>query len=173
MAKNSVNKGKHVSYKSKSKKKNASLKISFLVILMLIICGILVYIFRDSIFNTSNISSTFSDISNPEKVITSNTTIQESLKKAVGAEYLEIENLDIRYTDSGAYSVGATIRNISSQSYQNIPLILTLLDKDNNIIATLNCYIDDIEANSNIQVYSIIKKDLSNFSNYSLSLNNN
>ena len=44
MAKNSVNKGKHVSYKSKSKKKNASLKISFLVILMLIICGILVYI---------------------------------------------------------------------------------------------------------------------------------
>lgn len=173
MTKNSVNKGKHVSYKSKSKKKNASLKISFLVILMLIICGILVYIFRDSIFNTSNISSTVSDISNPEKVITFNTTIQESLKKAVGAEYLEIENLDIRYTDLGACSVCATIRNISSQSYQNIPLTLTLFDKDNNIIATLNCYIDDIDANSNIQVYSVIKKDLSNFSNYSLSLNNN
>ena len=48
-----------------------------------------------------------------------------------------------------------------------------LFDKDNNIIATLNCYIDDIEANSSIQMYSVIKKDLSNFSNYSLSLNNN
>ncbi|MDO4381732.1 MAG: hypothetical protein Q4C39_01475 [Clostridia bacterium] len=69
--------------------------------------------------------------------------------------------------------MGTTIRNISSQSYQNIPLILTLFDKDNNIIATLNCYIDDIEANSSIQMYSVIKKDLSNFSNYSLSLNNN
>lgn len=93
MAKNSVNKGKHVSYMSKSKKKNASLKISFLVILMLIICGILVYIFRDSIFNTSNISSTVSDISNPEKVITSNTTIQESLKKLLEQNTLKSRTL--------------------------------------------------------------------------------
>ena len=93
MAKNIVNKVKHVSYKSKSKKKNASLKISFLVILMLIICGILVYIFRDSIFNTSNISSTVSDISNPEKVITSNTTIQESLKKLLEQNTLKSRTL--------------------------------------------------------------------------------
>ena len=45
MEKNSTNKGKHVSYNSKSNKKNTSLKISFLVILMLIVCGMLVYKF--------------------------------------------------------------------------------------------------------------------------------
>lgn len=166
MVKNGANKGKHVSYETKSNKKNSSLKMFINVILIIVICGILIWIFKDSFSNTfSNLSKTSSTVNS-----LNNTSHQESIsnvssaKKVENLETVEISNFEMdSYADQTKISI--MLNNNSSENIEDLNLNVFLLDEsENTVVTTFELYVNKIPANGTKTLTINSKEDLSHVS---------
>ncbi len=88
----------------------------------------------------------------------------------IGAEYLEITGVDINSDGSKLSTVSSKLKNLSNKEYENINIRITLFDKDDNEITFLDYKIDKLEANEETSTYASLKRDLSNFGSYSITL---
>lgn len=162
MEKHKTNKGKHVSYGTKSNKKNSSLKMFITVILIIVICGILIWIFKDSFSNTfSNLSKT----SSTENSL-NNTSHQESINNVSSAKKVEnLETVEISNFEMDSYpeqtKISIMLNNTSSENIEDLNLNVFLLDESKNTVATFELYVNKIPANGTKTLTINSKEDLS------------
>jgi len=136
-------------------------KKKFFIILFFTILLIILFVFRDnliSLFYNSDIVTTESSAiildSQPE------TTVSESfIKTVLGAEYLEVSAFTLNCL-SNSSEVSASIKNNSTETHNNLNLIITFLDENSNIVTTLNCPIKSIEPNEEKSTYGIVDLNL-------------
>ena len=149
--------------------------ILFIVLLCLIIFTLL-FIYKNELINLFYKPNTSTETPN-KKVITlpndtqSNLPSEEFIETITGAEYLEISAFTLDCS-SNKSEVTASIKNTSSQVHNNLNILITFLDENNNIVTTLTCPIKSIEPNEIKHTYGIVNLDLSNCTNYEVSLLN-
>lgn len=149
--------------------------ILFIVLLCLIIFTLL-FIYKNELINLFYKPNTITETPN-KKVITlpndtqSNLPSEEFIETITGAEYLEISAFTLDCS-SNKSEVTASIKNTSSQVHNNLNILITFLDENNNIVTTLTCPIKSIEPNEIKHTYGIVNLDLSNCTNYEVSLLN-
>lgn len=173
--------GKH-SYNRKSKNKDSIEKeksgnkriLTIVLLSIFLIVAILVSIFfiykyylKDILVNSNNTLDQENLGSYYEPTKKANT--EESLT-VTGAEYLEITGLYLNTDNPNISTVAAKLKNTTNISYDNVSLRITLLDKDDNVITSLDYKINNIEANGEASTFAAVKQDLSNCVNYSISL---
>ena len=146
----------------------------FLIILLFILALILLLIFKNKIINLFYKSTTVATTTNENVIISSNTestdaSAKKTKKTVIGANYLEILSFNLNYSLNNS-EVSSSIKNNSSETHNNLNLLITFLDKNNNIITTLNCPIKSIEPNETKHTYGIVDLDLSNYAHYEISL---
>ena len=152
-----------------------SKNIIFIVLLCLIIF-ILLFIFKNELINLFYKSNTVAETTN-KKIITlpddtqSDLPSEEFIETITGAEYLEISAFTLDCS-SNKSEVTASIKNNSSEIYNDLNILITFLDENNNIVTTLTCPIKSIEPNEIKHTYGIVNLDLSNCTNYEVSLLN-
>lgn len=96
----------------------------------------------------------------------------EEIVKVEGADYLEITQFHV-IPDSELSTVSATFKNTSDQVCENINLLITLYDDNNEEITSLNYSIDKIEANGETLAHAAVKRDLSNCTTCTVALRKN
>ena len=96
----------------------------------------------------------------------------EEIVKVEGADYLEITQFHV-IPDSELSTVSATFKNTSDQVCENINLLITLYDDNNEEITSLNYNIDKIEANGETLAHAAVKRDLSNCTTCTVALRKN
>lgn len=96
----------------------------------------------------------------------------EEIVKVEGADYLEITQFNV-IPDSKLSTVSATFKNTSDQVCENISLLITLYDNNNEEITSLNYNIDKIEANGETLAHAAVKRDLSNCTTCTVALRKN
>lgn len=151
-------------------------RILFIVLLCLIIFTLL-FIYKNEFINLFYKPNIVSETSNNENPIqnptntSSDASSENAIKTVVGAEYLEISvfSLDCLSNES---EVIASIKNNSSEIHNNLNILITFLDENNNIVTTLTCPIKSIKPNETKHTYGIVNLDLSNCTNYEVSLLN-
>ena len=149
--------------------------ILFIVLLCLIIFTLL-FIYKNELMNLFYKPNTITKTPN-KKVITlpndtqSNLPSEEFIETIAGAEYLEVSAFTLDCS-SNKSEVTASIKNTSSQVHNNLNILITFLDENNNIVTTLTCPIKSIEPNEIKHTYGIVNLDLSNCIDYEISLLN-
>lgn len=96
----------------------------------------------------------------------------EEIVKVEGADYLEITQFHV-IPDSELSTVSATFKNTSDQVHEDINLLITLYDDNNEEITSLNYNIDKIEANGETLAHAAVKRDLSNCTTCTVALRKN
>ena len=140
--------------------------ISFFILLIIISIIAICYFFikNPSSPDDNNINTENAEI--PEI-----SSIKNSLIVA-DAKHLEIVGIYINSNDTNYSTVSAKIKNNSNEICENIVLCISLLDKNNEIITSLDCKISKIEPNKQKITSATLPQDLSMCENYSVSLNN-
>lgn len=87
-----------------------------------------------------------------------------------GADYLEVTGVYINSDNPELSTVAAKLKNNSEQSYENVNLRITLLDKDNSEITSLFYEIDKIEANSDSSTFAALARDLFDCTKFKVTL---
>lgn len=164
------------SYKKQGNSKKR-LKIVLLIFLLIIVIAIIIFfIYRYfycskklPTYNGNNFEEKNMEVcyEPTEKAETKDTLTVE------GAEYLEITGLYINSDNPKLSTVAAKLKNNSDKSYKNVSLRITLFDKDNKSITSLDYKVDKIEANGEASTFAAVKQDLSNCVNYSIALKKN
>lgn len=85
---------------------------------------------------------------------------------------MQITSFNVKNNNSGLYTVTVNFKNVSNQSYENINLRIRLFDENNNEITFLDYKIDKINANDETHTFAALKRDLSSYKKYSISLIN-
>lgn len=137
-------------------------KINILILFFLI--GILSYSIKKPYFKT------FSLQSSPNYESSKN--VEKTTLDVENAEFLQITSFNVKNNNSGLYTVTVNFKNVSNQSYENINLRIRLFDENNNEITFLDYKIDKINANDETHTFAALKRDLSNYKKYSISLIN-
>ena len=96
----------------------------------------------------------------------------EEIVKVEGADYLEITQFHV-IPDPELSTVSATFKNTSDQVHEDINLLITLYDDNNEEITSLNYNIDKIEANGETLAHAAVKRDLSNCTTCTVALRKN
>ena len=96
----------------------------------------------------------------------------EEIVKVEGADYLEITQFHV-IPDPELSTVSATFKNTSDQVHEDINLLITLYDDNNEEITSLNYNIDKIEANGETLAHAAVKRDLSNCTTCAVALRKN
>lgn len=175
---NTFNKEHRKSNRNKEKKAIFKKAIGCILILIIIaILAVIVYFgyqyFKEhpiDLFSKSN----HDDVSNEEYV----EELGEESEKVeptkpltvIGAEYLEITGVYVNSDDPKLSTVSSKLKNLSNKEYKNINIRITLFDKDDKEITFLDYKIDKLEANGETITYAALKRDLSNFESYSITL---
>lgn len=157
--------GKHSSKKIKTNKfKFSNLVRILLIILIIFIISIAIYYF------TTYIQPSFADTentTNTEPVYETSDIVNTKKSLVVkGADFLEIVGVYINSDNPKLSTVSTRIKNTSNEVHENIELRITLLDKNDNTITTLDCKIDKLEANEETITYGALMQDLSDCVNY-------
>ncbi len=137
-------------------------KINILILFFLI--GILSYSIKKPYFKT------FSLQSSPNYESSKN--IEKTTLDVENAEFLQITSFNVKNNNSGLYTVTVNFKNVSNQSYENINLRIRLFDENNNEITFLDYKIDKINANDETHTFAALRRDLSSYKKYSISLIN-
>ena len=149
--------------------------ILFIILLCLIIFTLL-FIYKNELINLFYKPNTVTETSNENLItIPTNTPTDNSpeniIKTVVSAEFLEISAFNLNCS-SNQSEVTISLKSNSSEVHNNLNILITFLDEKNNIVATLNCPIKSIEPNETKHTYGIVNLDLSNCTNYEVSLLN-
>lgn len=149
--------------------------ILFIVLLCLIIFTLL-FIYKNELINLFYKPNTITENSNQKMIILPNDTqsdlpSEEFIETITGAEYLEISSFALDCS-SNKSEVTASIKNNSLEIHNDLNILITFLDKNNNIVTTLTCPIKSIGPNEIKHTYGIVNLDLSNCIDYEISLLN-
>lgn len=148
-----------------NKKSNSNFKKFFLLILIFIILVLIVYFVIQYFYRIDGSKeTTFTN-----EIIYENSVTYELSEdgksteniKVKGAEYLEITKFNV-IADKNISTVSTKFKNNSDKTYKDVELRITLLDKNNIEITSLDYIIDKIDANGEVLAHGAVKKDLSN-----------
>lgn len=162
MAKKEHNKGKHVASQVKSKKHSNLSWIAIIVILIIIVCGVLVYIFRGSVLNVfaslqkTPITNSLNENINQELI-----NNESTVKKVENSDVLEASNFKIDTSNPNQIEISLFLENISSDNISNFYLAISLLDSSGNNVVIFDTYVDKISANSTNTININTKENLS------------
>ena len=160
-----MSKGKRYNEKQTNILKLSTIIKILLLVLVIITIVIAIYYF----FIHEHISS---DNTNNIQVIYETSEIVSTSEPLVvkGAEYLEIIGVYINSDNPKRSTVSTKIKNNSNETHENIELSITLLDKNDKTITTLDCKINNLEPNEETVTYTALMEDLSNCINYFITI---
>lgn len=148
-----------------NKKSNTNFKKFFLLFLIFIVLFLIVYFVSQYLYKMDVIDET--NLTN--EIVYENSVSYElseegksaKIIKVKGAEYLEITKFNV-IADKNISTVSAKFKNNSNKTYKDVELRITLLDKNNVELTSLDYIIDKIDANGEVLAHGAVKKDLSN-----------
>lgn len=159
-------KGKHF------KEKNPVISKKFiLILLVLIIVGFTIYekFFCDKNIITTTDDNIYNETTKTEITNTPNSEI--TLHKTVeNCDSLEITGLNIT-SQGGYYSIKTNIINNSNDILNNFVLNISIFDSNNNLITKLSNPVGSISPGESLQVYGVVKENLSNAYSYKVEKN--
>lgn len=162
MAKKEHNKGKHVASQVKSKKHSNLSWIAIIVVLIIIVCGVLVYIFRGSVLNVfaslqkTPITNSLNENINQELI-----NNESTVKKVENSDVLEVSNFKIDTSNPNQIEISLILENTSSDNISNFYLAISLLDSSGNNVVIFDTYVGKISANSTNTININTKENLS------------
>lgn len=162
MAKREHSKGKHVADNIGSKKHNTSSWMAIIVVLIIIVCGVLVYVFRGSVLNVfANLQKTPITNSLNENINQELINNESTVKKVENSDVLEASNFKIDTSNPNQIEISLILENISSDNISNFYLAISLLDSSGNNVVIFDTYVDKISANSTNTININTKENLS------------
>lgn len=162
MVKKGHSKGRHIADNIGSKKHNNSSWIAIIVVLIIIVCGALVYVFRGSVLNVfaslqkTPITNSLNENINQELINNTST-----VKKVENSDVLEACNFKIDTSNPNQIEISLILENISSDNISNFYLAISLLDSSGNNVVIFDTYVDKISANSTNTININTKENLS------------
>lgn len=166
--------GKH-SYDSKTKDKNSSFKIILILLIFIFIITIgnlftTNFIYMNQKYRSISNKNTSNRQSKNEPTVTGIAEFSDNLR-VENAEYLIIQDFNINNTNPEFPKISANVFNNSDEVQNDINLTISLLDENKNVITTLTYSFDEIEVNNSKILYTVLKRNLTNCTYYSASIN--
>lgn len=162
------NVGKH----SVTKKTSNKNQFIFFIISLIVIIGILLFIFRNQIF-TDNQKSFFNNAPEQNMKDTSFTKNVETYGKVENFEALEITSFTIENISSTQTKISIFLNNTSPEDIENPEFTISLVDTNGNEIASFDSISSTILANASKKIIINTEKDLSLATDLSIKIKRN
>lgn len=142
-----------------SKKGKTFTKLLLIFILIIILFSIILYYFYKKYSVNLTTNNNFDEENQNSTIINVNNQEDTKLVNVLGDENLVITELEILEEDGFCY-ITYSIKNISSNTLENLPLTILIEDENEQILAELTSPIEKIEPDEIIESYGVVELTL-------------